>query len=322
MKNLNFEELGFEFQTTPISLTKMAKREGTSRQTLSKYFKQLGIDVVNKQNRCKFNEHIFDEIDTEEKAYWLGFIFADGYIGSTPVREDKKSIYNFELSLQVSDSLHLKKFKQFISYEKEIIVDSFRCRIMFANKHFWTTLNNYGCTPKKSLTLEFPDISIFKDSSLIRHFIRGYFDGDGCFSRHINHASVIPNISLIGTKSFIDSILHYSQIDGITYHDKRHNENTISLRYNKNESIQFINYLYLNSTIYLDRKYKLFEFFKNGSRSVKEFTELLSGNIGENPEVDNTEINSEIKESESSYSIESETEKNIISPRVSDIQNG
>lgn len=90
MKNLNFEELAFEFQTTPISLTKMAEREKTTRQTLSKYFKKLGIDVINKQNRCKFNEHIFDEIDTEEKAYWLSFIFADGYIGSTPIRDDKK----------------------------------------------------------------------------------------------------------------------------------------------------------------------------------------------------------------------------------------
>lgn len=48
--------------------------------------------------------------------------------------------------------------------------------------------------------------------------------------------------------------------------------------------------------------------FKNGSRSVKEFTELLSGNIGESPIYkDNTEISSETKESESSYSIESET---------------
>lgn len=54
----------------------------------------------------------------------------------------------------------------------------------------------------------------------------------------------------------------------------------------------------------------------------EESPELLSGNIGKTPEMDNTEINSETKESESSYSVESETEKNITSPRVSDIQNG
>ena len=90
-------------------------------------------------------------------------------------------------------------------------------------------------------------------------------------------------------------------------HDKRHSENTFSLSYSKDDGILFINYLYNNASIYLDRKYRLFEFFKNGSRSVKEFAELLSGNIGGASEMGNTEINSEIKESESSYSVEVET---------------
>lgn len=88
--NLNFEKLAFEFQTTEISLTKMAKREGTTRKTLAKYFKELGIEVINKQNKVRFNEHIFDVIDTEEKAYWLGFTYADGYIDSSPLDENKK----------------------------------------------------------------------------------------------------------------------------------------------------------------------------------------------------------------------------------------
>ena len=63
-------------------------------------------------------------------------------------------------------------------------------------------------------------------------------------------------------------------------------------------------------------------FIPNTAVYTSEVYKLLSGNIGKTPEMDNTEINSEIKESESSYSVESETEKNIISPRVSDIQNG
>ena len=29
----------------------------------------MGITIVNRQNRCKFNETVFDNIDTEEKAY-------------------------------------------------------------------------------------------------------------------------------------------------------------------------------------------------------------------------------------------------------------
>ena len=90
-------------------------------------------------------------------------------------------------------------------------------------------------------------------------------------------------------------------------HDKRHSENTFSLSYSKDNGILFINYLYNNAAMYLDRKYRLFEFFKNGSRSVEEFAELLSGNIGGASEMGNTEINSGIKESESSYSVEVET---------------
>ena len=76
-------------------------------------------------------------------------------------------------------------------------------------------------------------------------------------------------------------------------HDKRNAEENKYIQYKLHNSVLFINYLYNNANIYLDRKYKLYQFFKNGSRSVKEFTELLSGNFGESCEA-NTEIISEI----------------------------
>ena len=65
-----------------------------------------GIEVINYQNLTKFNENVFDSIDTEEKAYWLGFIFADGYISLKG--------NSFELSLKGSDSEHLDKFNKFM----------------------------------------------------------------------------------------------------------------------------------------------------------------------------------------------------------------
>lgn len=317
--NLNFEELAFEFQTTGISLTKMAKREGTTRQTLAKYFKELGVEVINKQNKLRFNEHIFDSIDTEEKAYWLGFIYADGCIDSSPLDETKKSRYYFELSLKGDDSPHLDKFNKFMEYEGNNVKISNtkcegktfkRCRWMVANKHLWNTLNNLGCTPQKSLSLKFPDKTVFKSKDLIRHFIRGYFDGDGCFTRMIHKTIVSPDVSILGTPEFIGVLKDIISMDTQIRHDKRHTEHTVILKFHKEAGIQFINYIYNNANIYLDRKFKLYEFFKNGSRSVEEFTELQSGNIGESPEMDNTEINSETKESESSYSVDLDT--NII----------
>lgn len=277
MKNLDWEKLAFEFQTTGISLIEMGKREKVDRRTLAKHFKELGIEIVNKQNRSKFNEHIFDQIDSEEKAYWLGFIFADGYISSSPLREEVKSVYQFELSLGIKDIEHLNKFKIFVDYEKDVIIDGNRCRFVVSNKHLWTVLNELGCTPNKSLSLTFPIIP----QNLIRHFIRGYFDGDGCISRYVHNTCITPHIELLGTKQMLEQVLLYSGIHAKYKHDKRHSEETWSLEWSKQEGIDFINYLYQNCSIYLNRKYELYQFFKNGSRSVEEFTELLSGKNGE-----------------------------------------
>ena len=277
MKNLDWEKLAFEFQTTDISLTQMGNREKVDRRTLSKHFKELGIKIINKQNRSKFNEHIFDSIDTEEKAYWLGFIFADGTINSSPIREGVKNIYGFELSLGIKDLKHLEKFKKFIGYNKDLLIDNNRCRFSIANKHFWTTLNNLGCTPNKSLTLKFPDIS----ENLVKHFIRGYFDGDGCITRYVHIHTVTPRATVLGTMDMLNNIIKYSDTTVSLKHDKRHSKEIFHLDWDKENSIKFINYIYNNSTIYLDRKYKLYNFFKNGSRSVEEFTELLETNIGE-----------------------------------------
>lgn len=309
-----YRTLADEFLNSSISLTKMAAREGTTRQTLAKHFRELGVEIINKQNRLKFDNTVFDCIDTEEKAYWLGFIFADGYISSDSLKG--KSRYLLEISLKASDKNHLDKFNKFMKHEnanKVTIEDAKcgkvickRCRWYVANKHLWETLNNYGCTPRKSLTLKFPDESIFKSRDLIRHFIRGYFDGDGCFTRHIHHTIVSPVISFLGTKDFLDKILEYSKIEANYRNDKCYTEFTWTLEYHKEPGIELINYLYNNCTIYLDRKYKLYEFFKNGSRSVQEWAELSSSKIGESPIEGNTEVIEEIKESSTPYSIENE----------------
>ena len=153
-----------------ISLSKLAKEYHTSIQTLSRKLKARGIEIINHQNETKFNEHIFDVIDTEEKSYWLGFIFADGYIDSSPLEENKKSRYGFEISLKGSDAEHLHKFNEFMGHNKDNVKIGYvncngkrcvRCRWGIVNKHLWNTLNNLGCTPRKSLTLKFPSLSIF-----------------------------------------------------------------------------------------------------------------------------------------------------------------
>ena len=279
-----------------ISLSKLAQEYNTTIQTLSKKLKERGIEIINRQNATKFNENVFDVIDSEEKAYWLGFIFADGYISSRD--------YSFELSLSVVDTEHLIKFNKFMQHNKDNVKigtvkcgnkEFERCRWSIVNKHLWNILNNYGCTPKKSSTLLFPNIDIFKNESLIIPFIRGYFDGDGC----LTNTKEYPKVSFLGTEQFLTKIknylFNYSINSGKLVIDPRE-EFTRTLNISRTDVFKFLHLIYDNSVIYLNRKYNKFLTF---CRSLEKSNELLQTNIGELCD-GNTEINIETKESISS----------------------
>ena len=125
------------------SLTEISKLFNCSRDAISKGVKLKGYNVINHQNEAKFDETIFDCIDTEEKAYWLGFIYADGYISSELKKgpHKGKNPYAFEISLQIGDINHLIKFNNFAKHNKVNIVTNIKdpirpnCRWSIKNKH-------------------------------------------------------------------------------------------------------------------------------------------------------------------------------------------
>ena len=271
------------------TVTEIGRQLNVSRHTVSKWLKANNVNIINYTKIPKFDETIFDCIDTEEKAYWLGFIYADGSISSQPLKNLTRKNYNFEISLQKHDMEHLYKFNKFMKYKGNHVttreyIDKqtgkiyASCRWTITNKHLWETLNNYGCIPKKSLVLKFPDISIFNNTNLIRHFIRGYFDGDGCISYYkVNNTICKPTCSLIGTKEFLNSIkelLNEQQIivNSIIHKDKRHiTSNTYIFSITNIETnIKFLNFLYNNSNVYLDRKYNRYQFLKNGHALIDD----------------------------------------------------
>lgn len=245
----------------------------------------------------EYDIHVFDEIDSEDKAYWLGFWFADGYLNSSSLFDHKKADYTIELSLQLNDLEHLNKFKTFIKYSKEIKTDDYRCRFYVHNKHLWTTLASYGCTPLKSLILSFPNENIFKSKDLIRHFIRGYWDGDGWIS-YSTADHQIMHCGVLGTIGFLTCIKNYLNIDNKLQHNhENEEETTMKFTVSGKNALGVLNYLYDNATIYLERKYAK---YKELCRLYEKSYRLLEGNIGEGCDA-NTEINSEItKGSESS----------------------
>lgn len=245
-----------KYKKDKVSLSALSKELNISIGVISKYLKSKNIDVINYQNISKFNQHVFDTILDDETAYWLGFIFADGYISSTR--------YCFELSVSIKDKNHLDRFNSFMGYLGDNVKVSSskfnekvftRCRWSVTNKHLWNVLNNYGCVPRKSTSLKFPT-AIPKE--FIPAFIRGYFDGDGC----ITGTTKSVNTTILGTEEFLKSIAEYLTIldSNFTYNiltDSRMKYTKV-LRIYKRSIKSFFDIIYRGCTICLTRKHNRF----------------------------------------------------------------
>ena len=196
----------------------------------------------------KIDHNYFEVIDTEEKAYWLGFLYADGYVN--------EKIYQIEVSLKGSDKEHLEKLKKCIKSKSKItdrIVDGHDVsRIHLYSKKLTKDLIDKGCFQKKSLTLTPPTNKIIP-KELEKHFIRGYIDGDGCFSGECT-------FNVVGTKEILDYV-----IDHLRKNTTISKAGTFSMtgeayqwhHNSKRDHDKIHNYLYKNATIYLDRKYAI-----------------------------------------------------------------
>lgn len=225
-------------------------------------------NVLKRQNikipkiKYTFNYNFFDEIDSEEKAYFLGLLYADGYIDT-----DRGAT---NISLIHTDVGILEKFKKVIQYNgniQTVIINKTNLkncivrpqkRLVFRDKHMTDTLANAGCVQKKSLVLKFPELHILP-KSLYNHFIRGYFDGDGCISFCGNK----PDFQILGTKEFLTYVQNVLvENTGLNFTKIVQRGNFFVLRYSgRINCLKLRDYIYNDATIYLDRKHiKFFAF--------------------------------------------------------------
>jgi len=250
-----YEKAKEKYLTGLYSITKIAQEFNFCRKQLSLQFKKDNIIVVNKQNMLKFDNTVFDNIDTEEKAYWLGFLYADGYVSNG------NRTNNVELSLQLMDNDHLVKYKKFLKAKNNVKIDHFRCRMTVTNKYFREKLIKLGCVNNKSLILTFPDLKIFKEKELIKHFIRGYVDGDGCLCLVKNKK---PQIAILGTSEFLNELqkhLPLKKTHKLSKNDYKSISNTFVLPFNGGTAVKIAKFLYEFSEINLTRKFIKYETF-------------------------------------------------------------
>ena len=138
-----------------------------SPSTISARIKEFGLKSTYRPKSKKDNIYVFDSINTEEKAYWLGFLYADGCIFK------HGNSYKLQLALSSKDEDHVIKFTNFIGRNTKCHTKGNVSRCSIQNSHLCNTLINYGCVPKKSCILQFPEKSIFQKEDLIYDFIRG-----------------------------------------------------------------------------------------------------------------------------------------------------
>lgn len=247
----------FENLLTKHTVKEIAVILKVTKSTVYKKLKKYNLLKTSRTcNRYSVNQEFFKDIDTEEKAYWLGFLYADGCI----YKGASKNSYRMQINIQASDSDVLEKFKNSIQANNPITYKTIQekhniATLKMNNTIFCEYLMSHGVIPRKSLICTFPEI----DDNLVRHFIRGYFDGDGCISKykHKNKQQfnitggidMLESIKLIFKENNINTYL-YSINHSIANVLATSSKKTIKLLYD---------FLYDNSHIFLNRKKEKFE---------------------------------------------------------------
>lgn len=242
-----------------------------SRKTIKRILDENKENIILRERTQKYNGNydIFEIIDTSEKAYWLGFLAADG---CNYVRKHNASII---ININQKDISHLKKFQKFCNTNAKInqyiINEGYSnntpmARLTLNSKKMSNDLSNKGIVPRKSLILKPPNIS----EEFYLPFILGYFDGDGSISKTSQYNNF--TISIQGTQElllWICSILNWEV--KLEKRNANDNKNSYYIRCGgTNKPYYILKQLYDSCKIHLDRKYELYKILE---------TVVLDGNV-------------------------------------------
>lgn len=231
-----------------------------SRSAIQQHAMKLGIKYL------AYNSSYFEKIDTHEKAYWLGFLYADGYVTSGD---------RWGLELSIVDKNHMQNLLDAFECNSRIKIRSKNghdyCLFQIKNKEMFDSLVNAGVIRNKTCVLEFPSQEIVNEI-FYADFIRGFFDGDGCVtfsekpyvrpernSREYTALRKTVNI-ICKSESFLRNIMLILEQNNIHFNLYLHKQYNLFVLQtgNSNEIRKFYDYIYCNSheRIRLSRKYK------------------------------------------------------------------
>lgn len=236
--------------------SEIAKALGRTKAAVDLKINRLGLV----KSKYHYNHAFFKDIQTEEQAYWCGFIMADGCVTINPANNSCE----LAIKLQAGDGDHLKKFNKAIDGNVPVVFFEDLCEmtdpptiskqamIRLYSEEMVHDLGKYGVIPAKSLVKKFPEnIS----ETLMNHFIRGYYDGNG--SIFLSRERYIGCNFATGSYDFAVGLHNYLNTHMLkTSQVYKKNANCYSLRISGMRNVDnFLSYLYHNSSVWLDRKF-------------------------------------------------------------------
>lgn len=231
----------------------ISKATGFPPNSINRYIRKHNLRPAEKEKiNLELNHDFFETIDTEEKAYWLGFLMADGNV------YDRGDNYTISLKLQTKDRDSVIAFKKALKTNARL--EEFE-RVRKGTKTYSTSLRvnsvkmandlaQYGIVPRKS---QKERISDNVSEELKHHFVRGYFDGDG----HISRGSLN-----IATSHFmyeqLKSIFNQEGVPSDAIKRRSHPKLEVINIYRQKEIPKIAEYMYKDATIYMERKKNVF----------------------------------------------------------------
>ncbi len=240
------------------SLYAIAKELGVGKTRVKGAIARCGGELrdkgcVGRPRVLTLDERYFDVIDTEEKAYWFGFVTADGCVYRDPTH------HRLQVRLAWKDKVHLEKLRRAlgyggkVTYVKNGLKGAYDAAHLAVNsKGLVAALARLGIGPRKAHTVRpcprVPD-------EFLTAYWRGVLDGDGCISSTKRGAWVVALVGsrfvCAGFKAFVEAVVP-------VHSSVRPCNGSFRVYYGGNESPRrILHLLYDGAAVYLDRKYKL-----------------------------------------------------------------
>lgn len=260
----NLEKYICEQYNNGRSIASIVKETKLHTKLVSDLLKRNNIKIRDNtivSRKYKLNENYFDEINTGNKAYVLGILYADGNIGS------KKNTVC--LSLSKDDVDVLEKIKNDMESERPLYFRNFKkynrnqndqYALIVNSKHMHTIIQKYNLIPCKTHYLQYPD---FLKDNQHSHFLRGVLDGDGCIHKPYGKNGKVKLVDICGTKSFCDGAkkiiekfldIHCSVIR------VRNGDSTYKITISGGLQVKkFLKWIYSDADIFMERKFKTYK---------------------------------------------------------------